>query len=384
MFDEFDEEDDFLEVDDNSANAIGGLVVPRESFISFGYEEIESEFLNYILSGKMPHGLIFAGPEGIGKSTFAYRLMRFLLTYKDDDADEGGGLFGEPLPKVKPSNLDAARDTQAVKLISQNAHPDVMVIEREWDEKRGAFKGTISVEAIRRVPTFLQKTAALGGWRIVLVEDADTMTVPAQNALLKILEEPPAKAIIILIAHRPGALLTTIRSRSRYVPFEIPSKDVFSKIVRMQETDLSNANLDTLHSISKGSIGQGLRLARLDVISIIMRIMDIIRDWPKWDWVAVHAMADEYSRPDQIDSFETFTDVFKWVVDSLVTAKARKSVLPGPLNNSTMRIVLSETSLYDLMALRDRVYEHFKTAQLGSLDKKHAVMGTFMALTATS
>lgn len=222
MFEELEEE---LWDDEESLLAgAAGLAPPRQNRDWHGAPETEQKLRDLFMSGKPPHALIFAGPEGVGKSTMAYRLARFLLSGKAErppEEEDGGGLFGEELsPLPVPENLYIAPDDPVFKRVASGGHPDFFVVEKQYDEKKNRVKDSVAVDDVRKVAPFLHMKASYeAGWRVVIIDDADTMTRSAQNAILKILEEPPAKALLILIAHRPGALLPTIHSRSRVMAF---------------------------------------------------------------------------------------------------------------------------------------------------------------------
>lgn len=179
------------------ADEQAGLLPAREQRSCIGHETLEQHLLSAISDGKVPHGLMFTGIKGIGKATFAHRLAKFLLTHDkgglNDDA--GAGLFGDALPEPEFSytSLDTDPEATDVKLYLASAHPDALTVERPYDDAKDRYKDAIDVESVRKIEPFLRMTASDGGWRIVVIDDADTMNRNSQNALLKILEEPPKK-----------------------------------------------------------------------------------------------------------------------------------------------------------------------------------------------
>ncbi|MBU0800803.1 MAG: DNA polymerase III subunit delta' [Alphaproteobacteria bacterium] len=383
LFDDFEDEDE----DDKPAAAIerrAGLAVPRLSSLCLGHEKVEGDLLTQIEQGRVPHAMIFAGTEGIGKATFAYRMARYMLSRGSADTEDAGpGLFGEPLPAAKVESMSLSVDHPDVRKVASGAHPDLLTVERQFDEKRGRFKGALDVEQVRRIPPFMRMTAAQGGWRVVVVDDADTMTRSAQNAILKVLEEPPPHALLMLITHRPGLMLPTIRSRSRMVHFEPPTPEIFARLLRADHPDLATRDIDTLYAIAGGSVGQGLRLLAEGGLEAVDKIMGLLHGWPQWDWPQIHMLADVMSRPGQDDSLQSFQDVWLWIIDSMLRAKARgQGALPGPLANDAVSRMLGHYSLPQWMAIRDALHSHFDTANHASLDRRHTVMGTFWAFAA--
>jgi len=156
-------------------------------------------------AGKLPHALLFAGPSGIGKATLAFHLAHHLLKHPDTAANA-------PPELARP---DPA--SPLYRQIAVGAHPSVLHLTRPPNEKSTGFKTVITVDEIRKVNGFLSLTSHDGGYRIVIVDPADDMNANAANALLKNLEEPPRRTVFVLIAHSPGGLLPTIRSRCQLI-----------------------------------------------------------------------------------------------------------------------------------------------------------------------
>src|SRR5262249_37067052 len=115
--------------------------------------------------------------------------------------------------------------------VASGGHPDLLTVERSFDEKRGRMREEIVVEDVRAVGAFLRLTAGAGGWRIVIVDSADELNRNAANALLKILEEPPNRALLLLVAHAPGRLLPTIRSRCRTLSLSALKPDAIGDLL---------------------------------------------------------------------------------------------------------------------------------------------------------
>lgn len=158
--------------------------------------DLDARLQRALAQGALANGWLVTGPEGIGKATLAYRLARALL-------HEGG------------TSLDAPPDSRASALIASRAHPDLFIAERLFDEKKDRHAAEIAVETSRDLISFLSLTPSLGAWRVVIVDTADDLNRNSANALLKALEEPPAKTAIFVLSAAPGRLLATIRSRCR-------------------------------------------------------------------------------------------------------------------------------------------------------------------------
>ncbi|GAN96324.1 DNA polymerase III subunit delta' [Komagataeibacter europaeus NBRC 3261] len=163
---------------------------PRACRRLLGHDAAWQKFLSVIRTGRLHHAWLLTGPEGIGKATMAFMMARTLLGAQDHDSPVG-------------------------RRVTAGTHADLLVIARGMDEKRHRPRREIVGDDIRPISAFLRRTAAEGGWRVVIVDGAEYMNRTAANAILKILEEPPERAILILTTSVPGRLLPTIRSRCR-------------------------------------------------------------------------------------------------------------------------------------------------------------------------
>lgn len=243
-----------------------GDIVPRCNPFLIGHEEEENFLLDAWKNNALHNSWIFSGIEGIGKSTLAYRFARFLLS-----AD-----FQTP---EKYDSFEVPPDAQIFNLIANNSHPDFKIIERDYTEtdrrkimkaikdgeqlsaeemqglKRSAF---IRVDDVRTINEFLSKRSSQDGWRIVLVDSIDDMNASSANAILKILEEPPHKTIIILISHNPNRLLPTIKSRCAKLHLKPLSDAHLGSLIRRYRPEVSEKSIKSLCELSSGSIGKAL------------------------------------------------------------------------------------------------------------------------------
>ncbi|HSF95136.1 MAG TPA: DNA polymerase III subunit delta', partial [Thermohalobaculum sp.] len=189
---------------------IPGIPHPRETVRLFGQDAAERGFLAAWAEDRLHHGWLLRGPRGVGKATLAYRIARALIA---DGPTGGGGLFG-PEPAQAPETLDMPADCPVAARIRAQSEPRLMVLRRSIND-RGRLRTQITIDEVRGLRRFLGLSAADGGWRAVIVDAADEMNANAANGLLKLLEEPPARTVLLLVSHAPAALVPTIRSRCR-------------------------------------------------------------------------------------------------------------------------------------------------------------------------
>ncbi|HVA12857.1 MAG TPA: DNA polymerase III subunit delta', partial [Stellaceae bacterium] len=197
-------EDDDFDVEEAAGGEAPAAPAPRENPLLLGQEAAEASLLQAFNAGRLSHAWLVTGPRGIGKATLAYRFARFLFA---EGAEPGGGLFSAPA-----ASLAVAPSHQAFRMVVVGSHPDLLVVERGMDAKRKRQRREIVADDARSVGEFLHLTSSQGGWRVVIVDGADLMNPHAANSLLKTLEEPPRRTVLLLASDNPGRLLPTIRS----------------------------------------------------------------------------------------------------------------------------------------------------------------------------
>jgi DNA polymerase-3 subunit delta' len=185
---------------------------------------------------RLPHALLFSGPEGIGKGLAARWLAAGALCHT------AGG--------------DPCLACVACIQVGACSHPDLVLVERVSGKKE------IGIDAIRQVKRFVQLQAVSGSRKVAVVEEAERLTVAAQNALLKTLEEPPGHALIVLVTPSTEALLPTVRSRCQRVCFEPLDSDQVA-IVLKSVCGLEEDEARLLVASADGSPGRALRLREL-------------------------------------------------------------------------------------------------------------------------
>lgn len=354
---------------------------PRTATDLFGHEKTERAFLDAYNAGRMPHGIILSGPKGIGKSTLAYRLAKFLFKQGINDPNQDS-LFGDAPAAAETLNVDQAHP--AVRLVLSGGHPDLLVAEREYDEGKDRYKASIAVEEIRKVAPFLRKTASQGGWRVVIIDDADTMSRSAQNALLKILEEPPSNTVLILIAHRMGTMVPTIRSRCRVYNMNPLSQSDFSKLLTVRGHSLGGGELETLYALSEGSIGEALRFIERDGLTTLNTILGMLSDYPRWNWPEIHKLGDVLGKAGKDDAYQQFAELLPWVYTQMIRTKARGTSLENGYfkDQQALQALLRQSSLESLLKICENLEDLFATVAKSNLDKRQAVLSAFTLMAA--
>ncbi|SCA55184.1 DNA polymerase III subunit delta [Candidatus Terasakiella magnetica] len=361
-----------------------GKLTPRNSANLLGHFEAEKTLLESYNSGRMHHAWLITGPRGIGKATLAYRFARFLLKHgQSGGADEVDSLFGDALPTVEPDSLTIDPDDPVFRRISASAHADLMTIEREFDEKKNRFKGVIGVDRVRGVGAFLGKTSAEGGWRVVIIDAADEMNRNSANAVLKVLEEPPAQAVLLLLAHNPGRLLPTIRSRCRTLTLNTLDDDTLVKLMADHAPDSSPEEALGLSKLAEGSFGRTLSLYEEGGLDLYNELTRLLSTLPQLDVEALHKLGDKMSRAGADEAFRTLGDLLCWWLGRLISQGARGKTSGLGLNESDDALMLRISQNADVNKLMDvwsKAGSLFDQAISGNLDRKQAVLNSFLAL----
>ena len=261
------------------------LPLPRETTVLFGHHDAEREFLAVYRSGRIPHAWLIGGEPGIGKATLAYRIARFVLAHPDPSR----------VPAATSLALDAAH--QAVRRIAVNAHSDLLALERTPGDN-GKMRTVITVDQVRRLASFFGSTAGEGGWRVCIVDSADELKYPeGSNALLKMLEEPPARSLFLLISHAPGRLLPTIRSRCRRLALKpLGQGDVVSAASVALGADAGDAALANAAVAARGSVSRAIALAGGPMLALREKVTQLLKALPSPDPHALHALGDLLDR----------------------------------------------------------------------------------------
>ncbi|MFO1033657.1 MAG: DNA polymerase III subunit delta' [Hyphomicrobiales bacterium] len=211
---------------------------PRLAQRLVGHRAAVAAFREAMDSGRPHHAWLLCGPKGVGKATFAYAMARDILGHRNSE--------------------------QSDRWIAARAHPGLFVLERGFTEsKPKRLRQEISVDDARKLTDFFSRTASDDGWRVALVDCADDLSNEAANALLKLVEEPPPKCLILLVCNRPGVVLRTLRSRCRRVPFErLPDAEVREVLAGLPlEKPLPSDEIERLLPLCQGAPGAALDLA---------------------------------------------------------------------------------------------------------------------------
>lgn len=284
---------------------------PRNNPDMVGHHAAEAQLRTAWESGRMPHGWLITGAPGLGKATLAYRLARFVLSRSAtvQPVDLGPGLFGAveaPANETGGDSLFVSPDNAAARRVARGAHADMLSVERTWNEKTKKLRADIGIAEIRRVGQALSLTPGEGAWRVVVVDTADDLTINAANALLKMLEEPPTRTLMLLTSANPGRLLPTIRSRCRRLDLKPLAADDVTQALGAMAPDADPADRDAAVALAGGSPGRALELVEQGGLAVFADLM-----------ASLNALAD--GRPDARAQSKVIAAIGKTGADAAVS-----------------------------------------------------------------
>jgi DNA polymerase-3 subunit delta' len=292
---------------------------PRETPVLYGHAEAERALLDSYRSGRMPHAWLIGGPPGIGKATLAYRLARFVLAHPDPSA-----------PDVqKATSLAVLDDNPVARRVANEAHGGLLTLERRLNDK-GRLSQDILVDHVRQLVPYFGSTSGEGGWRIAIFDSIDELNRSGANAILKLLEEPPERALLLLVSHAPGRALPTIRSRCRRLDLRpLSAKEVCMAAGNALGRSPTEPEIMAAAEAAEGSVARAIELLDGKALALREKTLGLLAQLPDADARALHALGDALAGGDA-RTLGAFMDVVNdWLSERLTAAAARETRQAG-------------------------------------------------------
>jgi DNA polymerase-3 subunit delta' len=331
----------------------GDVPHPRETLALFGHGEAERTLLDAYRSGRVPHAWLIGGERGIGKATLAYRMARFVLAHPDPAA-----------AAVQQATSLAVDDHHpAARRIAVQGHSDVLELRRVINEKTGKLFTEIRVEDVRRSVAFFGLAAGEGGWRVAIVDSVEELNAAGDNALLKVLEEPPPRTLLLLVSHAPGRVIPTIRSRCRRLLLRpLPADDVARAVGHALGRGVEEPEIAAAAEAADGSVGRALLLLEGEALELRQQVIALLDRLPQLDPGELHALGDELAGTEP-ETLAAFMDAVNgWL-------SARMGEGTGDIRR-----------LAQVAAAWERVNGAARDAEAYNLDRKPLVFTVFGAL----
>jgi len=261
---------------------------PRATTVLFGHAAAEAALLAAYRSARVPHAFLIAGPRGIGKATLAYRMARFVLANPDPAA-----------AAVQAATSLAVDARHAVsRHIAAQAQRDLLILERTPNEK-GVMRQQIAVDDVRRTVSFFGSTAGEGGWRVAIVDAVDELNRSGANALLKVLEEPPQRALLLLVSHSAARVPATLRSRCRILALRpLAAAEVAAAAGAAMGLAADDSDLVAAAAAADGSVARAMALLDEDAMALRQRALALLDRLPELNPGALHALGEALAGTD--------------------------------------------------------------------------------------
>jgi DNA polymerase-3 subunit delta' len=322
---------------------------PRANHLLLGHKAAEATILDALRTGRLHHAWLITGPDGVGKATLAFRFARRLLA---------------GVPATETLALDPAHP--AFRRVAAGSHADLLTVELGVNEKTGRQRTQIIVDDARKIGGFMSLTPAEGGWRVVVVDGAEDLNASAANAILKVLEEPPARAMLILCCAAPGRLLPTIRSRCRRLRLDPLDDAAMAELLVGYLPELSGDERLRLMTLAEGSPGRALKLAEAEGLKIAALVDEVLAALPDLPATRAYALADTLLRGET--GFSTFMDMLRSGLAAAVREAVRGRADPEQARIATLRSPAAWSEVWQALSRLQDETERF------ALDKRQALV----------
>ncbi|MBC7149908.1 MAG: DNA polymerase III subunit delta' [Rhizobium sp.] len=296
---------------------LDGAIAPAVNTRLFGHEAAEEFLARTYRSGKGHHAILIEGPEGIGKATLAFRFANHVLSNPD--------------PESAPERIaDPDPESGVSRQIASGASHNLLYLARPVDEKTGKVRTAITIDEVRRAGHFFSQTSGTGNWRIVIIDPADDLNRNAANAILKILEEPPKRAMFLVLSHAPGKLLPTIRSRCLPLKLSALPDEAMRQALGQLGLSIAEPQAGPILSLSKGSVARALKLANYGGADIIEAFEKLLGEQGPAARRTMYKLADALSAKDSDVAFGFFTEH----LGEFLMEQARAAAIAGDLGRA--------------------------------------------------
>ena len=243
------------------ADKIPNVQHPRNNKKLYGHKTAKSLFLDCYNKEKLHHAWLIHGPKGVGKATFAWKIVKLLQNnYKNfDELENQKGL------------------TFTSRRIEALSEQSILLCRRKFDYSKNKLNKEISIEDIRKINYFFSLSNTESKYRIVIIDNINELSISGSNALLKILEEPPKNSLFLIICENKRSVIPTIISRCRILELNYLKLNEFKQaMLSISKDKFSDEKLNLLYLMSRGSIGQAIEYNNLNGLDIFNKLLKIL------------------------------------------------------------------------------------------------------------
>ncbi|WP_374763869.1 DNA polymerase III subunit delta' [Yunchengibacter salinarum] len=357
---------------------------PRENDHLAGHETAEAAIAEAVFRGQMHHAWLIQGPGGIGKATFAWRVAKYLHSLDGPENSADGGLFGDDLPANPPERLSIDSQDPRVRRVANGAHGDVRALSpAPMKSNANRLSREIKVEQVRDLIGFFQQTRSESAWRVAIIDAADNLNTSASNALLKLLEEPPERSVLLLVAHNPGRLLPTIRSRCRALSLRPLAPVAMRDVLQHVLGDLAEETVERLAALSDGAPGRAIRLRAAGGEDLYANMLSLLEGCPRPDRARLHKFAESLASPSAEEQFDIFRTLLEGWMMRLIRYASGDAKSPIPGEEGLMSRYASAAGVADWLTLWDKLRQKLDQAKGLNIDLKLAILAVFLEIDGT-
>lgn len=286
---------------------------PRETVSLYGHGESETTLLDAYRGGQCPHAWLIGGPHGVGKATLAFRFARFVLAH--------------PLPSASAVQDAASLTVDAAhpvaRHVASGTHGGLLVLERTLND-RGVLRTEIAVDDVRETVSFFGSTSAADGWRVCIVDTVDELNANSANALLKVLEEPPARSLFLLVSNAPARVIPTIQSRCRKLNLRVlEAADVVRAAADATGISPDDKAMADAASRAEGSVARAMMLLGGETLGLQHKTEALLKALPRLDPNGLHGLGDSLTGNDRA-ALQAFIDTLeRWMTIQLRTDRPK-------------------------------------------------------------
>lgn len=314
-----------------------------------GFDQEFDSILNQLLDNKLSNSLLLTGNKGIGKKYFILQIIEEYINKK----------------------VVSSQTQHHLSLLKNNSHPNIIIAEKEIDEKTKKLKNFIVIDQIRKINQFCSETSIIEDIpKFILIDCADDMNINASNALLKILEEPKLNTYFFLISHQPSSLLPTIKSRCLKINLPNHNYDNFSNIIEISNNDINEETKKFLYDITNGSPGLINEYEFDEILNIFERLINLIEDKDPFsesnnDTIKFLSSLDN-------DQLKIFLSFIKFILITINKIKLGINITKNYLSDSVLKIqtISDKISLDIIQKKLDYLINNENDLFTFNLDKK--------------
>ena len=314
-----------------------------------GFDQEFDSILNQLLDNKLSNSLLLTGNKGIGKKYFILQIIEEYINKK----------------------VVSSQTQHHLSLLKNNSHPNIIIVEKEIDEKTKKLKNFIVIDQIRKINQFCSETSIIEDIpKFILIDCADDMNINASNALLKILEEPKLNTYFFLISHQPSSLLPTIKSRCLKINLPNHNYDNFSNIIEISNNDINEETKKFLYDITNGSPGLINEYEFDEILNIFERLINLIEDKDPFS-VSNNDTIKFLSSLDN-DQLKIFLSFIKFILITINKIKLGINITKNYLSDSVLKIqtISDKISLDIIQRKLDYLINNENDLFTFNLDKK--------------